>query len=113
MASCWRTPSDEKPFALLAGASLLLLVHRLAAALTGVAIPVMLRDQLFLLSMAGFAGGLLGIRSWLAAGALALAGAIVASALGDRTTEIFAATIMVGGVVIAVEPLLREQTPRE
>lgn len=103
----------RKVFALLTGASLLLILHRLASAASGVAISAMLRDQLFILSMAGFAGGLLGVRSWLTAAALALAGALAASAVPGHTTEIFALTILVGGVQIAIEPLRRQRSAGE
>jgi eukaryotic-like serine/threonine-protein kinase len=101
----------RKLFGLLLGASLLLFLHRVASWYGGVTISAMLRDQLFILSMAGFAGGLLGVRSWFSASALALLGAFAASVIPDRTTEIFAATVLVGGVLISVEPLRRERSP--
>ena len=101
----------RKLFGLLVGASLLLLLHRVACWFGGVAISAMLRDQLFILSMAGFAGGLLGVRSWFSASALALLGGLASAAIPDRTTEIFAATVLVGGVLISVEPLRRERSP--
>ncbi len=60
--------------------------------------------------MAGLAGGLLGIRSWLGASGLTLLGAIVSSLLSDHSSEIFSVTVLVAGALIAIEPLPRPQT---